>query len=127
MARWSPEKTKTVVAVLLYLGPSCARAPGSGPAVDSTTTTDPLPSWNEGVPKSSILDFVARVTREGGSEFVPPAERIATEGGVPGHRTSQLMTGGARHEDRVGFRAESQAVSPIAPGTPDPYHPPGSP
>ena len=67
MARWSPEKTKTVVAVLLYLGPSCARAPGSGPAVDSTTTTDLLPSWIEGVPKSSILDFVARVTREGGA------------------------------------------------------------
>jgi phosphoserine phosphatase len=78
MARWSPEKTKTVVAVLLYLGSSCARAPGSGPAVDSTSTTDPLPSWNEGAAKRSITDFVTRVTREGGSEFVPPAERIAT-------------------------------------------------
>lgn len=38
----------------------------------------PLPSWNDGAPKSAILDFVARVTKEGGKDFVPPAERIAT-------------------------------------------------
>ena len=37
-----------------------------------------LPSWNDGVVKSAILDFVARVTKEGGPEFVPPADRIAT-------------------------------------------------
>jgi hypothetical protein len=39
--------------------------------------TLPLASWNEGAAKSAILDFVARVTKEGGSEFAPPAERIA--------------------------------------------------
>ena len=38
----------------------------------------PLPSWNEGATKSAILDFVARVTNEGGADFVPPARRIAT-------------------------------------------------
>jgi phosphoserine phosphatase len=37
-----------------------------------------LASWNDGVAKSAILDFVARVTKEGGADFVPPAERIAT-------------------------------------------------
>jgi len=37
-----------------------------------------LPSWNDGAAKSAILDFVARVTKEGGTDFVPPAERIAT-------------------------------------------------
>jgi phosphoserine phosphatase len=37
-----------------------------------------LPSWNDGVTKSAILDFVVRVTDEGGAEFVPPAARIAT-------------------------------------------------
>jgi phosphoserine phosphatase len=37
-----------------------------------------LPSWNDGAPKAAILDFVARVTREVGREFVPPGERIAT-------------------------------------------------
>lgn len=39
---------------------------------------DPLPSWNEGQPKSSILDFVVAVTREGSADFVPAPERIAT-------------------------------------------------
>jgi phosphoserine phosphatase len=38
----------------------------------------PLPSRNDGAPKSAILDFVARATKQGGSEFAPPAERIAT-------------------------------------------------
>lgn len=37
-----------------------------------------LPSWNDGAAKSAILDFVARVTKAGGQDFVPPAKRIAT-------------------------------------------------
>src|SRR5262245_45162503 len=40
--------------------------------------TDPLASWNEGSVKQTIVDFVARVTRESGPDYVPPAERIAT-------------------------------------------------
>jgi hypothetical protein len=40
--------------------------------------TDPLPSWNEGASKQAIVEFVDRVTRQGGPDFVPPAERIAT-------------------------------------------------
>ena len=39
---------------------------------------DPLPSWNEGATKASILDFVARVTTQGGPYFVPVEQRIAT-------------------------------------------------
>ena len=39
---------------------------------------DPLPSWNEGATKASILDFVARVTTQGGPFFVPVEQRIAT-------------------------------------------------
>src|SRR5262249_59195859 len=39
---------------------------------------DPLPSWNDGPVKKSILDFVAAVTKEGGPDYVAPAERIAT-------------------------------------------------
>lgn len=39
---------------------------------------DPLPSWNEGRTKSSIIDFVEKVTTKGGTDYVPPAERIAT-------------------------------------------------
>jgi phosphoglycolate phosphatase-like HAD superfamily hydrolase len=40
--------------------------------------TDPLPSWNEGVAKSAILQFVQDVTEEGSANFVPPEKRIAT-------------------------------------------------
>jgi phosphoglycolate phosphatase-like HAD superfamily hydrolase len=39
---------------------------------------DPLPSWNDGAAKKGILDFVTRVTKQDGPDFVPPAERIAT-------------------------------------------------
>jgi phosphoserine phosphatase len=39
---------------------------------------DALPSWNEGKAKQSIVDFVAKVTKQGSPDFVPPAERIAT-------------------------------------------------
>jgi hypothetical protein len=39
---------------------------------------DPLPSWNDTAPKKSIIDFVDRVTKEGGPDFVPVANRIAT-------------------------------------------------
>lgn len=40
-------------------------------------TADPLGSWNDGAAKTAILGFVDRVTRVGGSDFVPPPERIA--------------------------------------------------
>jgi phosphoserine phosphatase len=48
-------------------GSPVAQAPG-----------DPLKSWNEGAAKRAVVEFVARVTKEGGPEFVPAAERIAT-------------------------------------------------
>ena len=39
---------------------------------------DPLPSWNGGPTKQSIVDFVGKVTKEGSPDYVKPAERIAT-------------------------------------------------
>jgi phosphoglycolate phosphatase-like HAD superfamily hydrolase len=39
---------------------------------------DPLPSWNDGPTKQSIIDFVTRVTKEGGPDYVAPPERVAT-------------------------------------------------
>ncbi|HKB36722.1 MAG TPA: hypothetical protein VKD72_09725, partial [Gemmataceae bacterium] len=39
---------------------------------------EPLASWNDGAAKKAIIDFVAKVTKEGSPDFVPPAERIAT-------------------------------------------------
>lgn len=38
---------------------------------------DPLPSWNEGSVKQTITNYVSGVTKEGGPDFVQPAERIA--------------------------------------------------
>jgi hypothetical protein len=38
---------------------------------------DPLPSWNDRPARQAIVDFVTRVTREGGPDFVSKAERIA--------------------------------------------------
>src|SRR4051812_15798363 len=54
------------VALLCLLARADARA------------ADPLPSWNEGPARASIVAFVAAVTKEGGPDFVPAAERIAT-------------------------------------------------
>jgi phosphoglycolate phosphatase-like HAD superfamily hydrolase len=39
---------------------------------------DPLPSWNDGPTKQSIVDFVTQVTTEGSPDYVAPQERIAT-------------------------------------------------
>ena len=39
--------------------------------------TDALPSWCDGQAKQAIIRFVENVTKEGGTAFVPPAERIA--------------------------------------------------
>ena len=40
--------------------------------------SDPLPSWNDVQAKRAIIAFVKRVTKAGGPDFVPIAERIAT-------------------------------------------------
>jgi len=37
-----------------------------------------LASWNDTATRAAIVDFVARVTTEGGPDFVPPSERVAT-------------------------------------------------
>ena len=44
----------------------------------AAVAADPLPSWNDGATKKSIVDFVGRVTKEGGPDLVRPARRIAT-------------------------------------------------
>lgn len=72
----SRRKLLTVLAALpvvskTLLHPEAALA-------QAATSTSPLPSWNDGAAKQSILDLVAAVTHEGSPDFVPPAERIAT-------------------------------------------------
>ena len=43
----------------------------------SLAAADPLPSWNDGVARRSVVAFVETVTRQGGPGYVPPAERVA--------------------------------------------------
>lgn len=42
----------------------------------SAELSDPLPSWNDGVNKQSIIDFVQSVTDQTSNDYVPPEERI---------------------------------------------------
>jgi len=46
--------------------------------VGAYAQNDPLPSWNDGKAKQSIITFVEKVTKPGSSDFVPVPERIAT-------------------------------------------------
>ncbi len=56
-----------------------AAALGLGPLVrNANAQADPLPSWNHGAVKQAIIDFVTRVTAPGGTDFIPPDDRIAT-------------------------------------------------
>ncbi len=57
---------KRLAAVLLLLLPAHV-----------AQAADPLPSWNEGPAKHSIVAFVAKVTKPGSPEFVAVPERIA--------------------------------------------------
>jgi phosphoglycolate phosphatase-like HAD superfamily hydrolase len=42
-----------------------------------SATVDPLPSWNEGMSKKTIVDFVTKTATEGDPDFIPVADRIA--------------------------------------------------
>ena len=85
MKRAVPSKTLRVGLVLLFapaivtlgiVATGCAPQGDVTPALEAVV--DPLPSWNEGTAKQSIVDFVARVTDPVSPAFVPEAERIAT-------------------------------------------------
>ncbi len=47
------------------------------PSVPARAQSDPLPSWNDGQAKRSIVSFVKDVTTAGGRSFIPAPERIA--------------------------------------------------
>jgi hypothetical protein len=66
-------KMLTLVVLITATLTSVARA--ADPA--KSLKADPLPSWNDGGAKKAIVEFVAKVTKEGSPGFVPLAERIA--------------------------------------------------
>jgi len=56
----------------LAIALATALAPAS-----TAAAADPLPSWNDGQTKQTIVQFVEEVTTQDGPKFVHPAERIA--------------------------------------------------
>ena len=46
--------------------------------ITPVAASDPLPSWNEGLTKRQIIEFVHSVTAPRGPHFVPVSQRIAT-------------------------------------------------
>jgi hypothetical protein len=64
------------IVTLGIVATGCAPQGDVTPALEAVV--DPLPSWNEGTAKQSIVDFVARVTDPVSPAFVSEAERIAT-------------------------------------------------
>ncbi|MFB9078228.1 HAD family hydrolase [Flavobacterium procerum] len=68
--------------IILFLFASCKKsethiAPSSE-TNKSGITSDPLPSWNDGVLKKDIIAYVEKVTKEGSPDFIPVNNRIAT-------------------------------------------------
>ena len=70
-------RVANTIAAILALIFLLACSP-SGNGGQSAAATDPLPSWNEGATKQSIVNFVTSVTDPSSPEFVPEPERIAT-------------------------------------------------
>jgi phosphoserine phosphatase len=69
---------RSIIAVLAISLASFTLARAALPAEASAKGGDPLPSWNDGKTKQSIITFVTKVTTPGSPEFVPVPERIAT-------------------------------------------------
>lgn len=65
----------TMILLAIILGTvSCQKTQ----QVEETQVSDPLPSWNDGIPKNAIIDFIQRATTKGSPDFVPIEQRIAT-------------------------------------------------
>jgi hypothetical protein len=70
-----PHRTSAFAAFFVLLA-ACGGPPSA--TETKSSVADALPSWNDGAPKQAIVSFVNRVTKEGASDFIVPAERIAT-------------------------------------------------
>jgi hypothetical protein len=63
---WSARAGALALFALLFL------------CVHAQAQTDPLPSWNEGPAKQTIVELVKATTDKASPKFVPPEARIAT-------------------------------------------------
>jgi len=70
------KKFKFVFSVIFFVALiSCQQKPKQ---IKTILKEDPLPSWNEGATKQSIISFVNAVTDSESPDFVKPSDRIAT-------------------------------------------------
>ena len=70
-----PVPASLAVTLALALALALGGCAGTG---EQIAEAEPLPSWNDGVAKQTIVGFVDRVTAEGSPDFVPVEQRIAT-------------------------------------------------
>lgn len=75
------KKSISLIAILFLINCTQQQKEEEGSKETSTsataTTADPLPSWNDGATKKSIIDFVTKTTKEGSADLIPVADRIA--------------------------------------------------
>jgi phosphoglycolate phosphatase-like HAD superfamily hydrolase len=64
------------LSVLVFAG--CKQIEEKTNKFEKAAVSNPLPSWADGALKSSIIQFVSEVTKEGGAKYVSPEQRIAT-------------------------------------------------
>lgn len=58
---------------------ACASGSSNAPGGYALSAADaPLPAWSQTADKRAILDYVARVTRPGSPDYIPPEHRLAT-------------------------------------------------
>lgn len=71
--------TTVLMVAILLVSTSCNQPQlnTQAPKTETVSATDMLPSWNEGVTKKAIIDFVTKTTNEGSADFIPVADRIA--------------------------------------------------
>ena len=72
MIGWNATKWLLLVLILTTLAVASVFA-----MEDRAKSRVALPSWNEGAAKQAIVQFVGKVTRVGGPDYVRPEQRIA--------------------------------------------------
>ncbi len=71
-------KNATLILIICILFLSCKNdSTSENPLAPTSKNIDPLPSWNEGTTKQSIIDFITSTTEEGNPDFIPAQDRIA--------------------------------------------------
>lgn len=68
---------KTMTFLFLVIAISACNSHTEQGTSSSNSKPDPLPTWNEGPAKQSVIDFVKAVTNKAGADFIQPADRIA--------------------------------------------------